>query len=154
MDRSIWLSLMALGIGVALLLGGRAALDSVDYFRGASLAAEIQALDGGPSDHELMTRTTEAAGCQYGFQPPVRTCWYAWYEPERPEFLSIIAQRVMDDAGGSALGYALGALPFALMALFASWRASRAPEVFRPSLLAKRRALEAKPTPTPGRLTR
>lgn len=152
MDRSIWLSLLALGLGVALLLGARAATDGADYLHGASLAAEIEALAGAPSDHDLMTRTTEAAGCQYGFQPPVRTCWYAWAQPERPEFLAIIAQRVMNDSGGSALGYALAALPFALLALFASWKATRKPPVFRPSLLAKERSI--KPTPTPGRLAR
>ena len=50
-----------------------------------------------------MTRATEAAGCLYGFQAPIFTCWYAWAQPERPEFLEIIAQRVMDDSGGVAL---------------------------------------------------
>ncbi|MEX1333811.1 MAG: hypothetical protein AB1Z66_00760, partial [Candidatus Limnocylindrales bacterium] len=140
------------GIGVVLLLGGRAIMDGADYLRGASLAAEIEALAGAPSNEDLMTRTTEAAGCLYGIQPPVRTCWYAWAEPERPDFLAIIAQRVMDDSGGSALAYALGALPFASMVMLAGWKATRAPQVLRPSLLAKQRAV--KPTPTPGRLAR
>lgn len=152
MDRSIWLSLLALGLGVTLLLGARAATDGADYFLGASLAAEIQALDGAPSDRDLMIRTTEAAGCLYGFQPPVRTCWYAWAEPERPEFLAIIAQRVMDDSGGSALGYAFFALPFALLALLAAWKATRKRPVFRPSALARQRA--ARPASAPGRPVR
>ena len=152
MDRSIWLSLLALGLGVTLILGARAAMDAGEYFHGASLAREIAALDGAPSDADLMTRTTEAAGCQYGFQPPVRTCWYAWFEPERPEFLAIIAQRVMDDKGGSALGYLIAALPFAFMALFAGWKATRAPQVFRPSLLANEPDL--KPPREPERLAR
>ena len=152
MDRSIWLSLLALGLGVTLILGARAWLDASDYVLGASLAAEIEALQGAPSSDELMTRTTEAAGCLYGFQPPVRTCWYAWAEPQNPVFLEIIAQRVMSDSGGSALGYLLAALPFALMALFAGWKATRKPKVFRPSLLAQRTAVEA-PRPD-GRLVR
>jgi len=145
MDRSIWLSLLFLGTGITLLLGARAWLDGSDYILGASLAAEIEALEGAPSDEDLMVRTTEAAGCLYGFQPPVRTCWYAWAEPEEPRFLAIIAQRVMNDAGGSALGYGLVALPFAALALFAGWRATRTPKVFRPSLLAKQDALKAPP---------
>ena len=120
--------------------------------RGAGLSAEIEALQGAPSSNDLMTRTTEAAGCEYGFQPPVRTCWYAWAEPQDPRFLAIIAQRVMDDSGGSALGYGLAALPFASLALFAGWRASRKPVVFRPSLMADQHAI--KPTPTPDRLAR
>mgnify|MGYP001811990623 FL=1 len=152
MDRSIWLSLLALGLGVAMLLGARAALDGADSFRGASLAAEIDALAGAPSSEELMTRTTEAAGCLYGFQPPIFTCWYAWAQPERPEFLAIIAQRVMDDSGGSALGYLVAALPFALLSLFAAWKAMHKPPAFRPSLLAKQSRLE--PPPTEGRLVR
>lgn len=152
MDRSIWLSLLALGLGIALLLGARVWLDGSDYLLGASLAAEIEALDGAPSDEDLMTRTTEAAGCLYGFQPPVRTCWYAWAEPQEPRFLAIIAQRVMNDAGGSALGYAVAALPFVLLALLASWKSTRTPHVFRPSLMAKQDTLKA--PPTDGRLVR
>lgn len=152
MDRSIWLSFLALGLGVTLILGARAWLDGSDYILGASLAAEIEALQGAPSDEDLMTRTTEAAGCLYGTRPPVRTCWYAWAEPERPEFLAIIAQRVMDDSGGSALGYASAALPFALLALFAGWKATRTPQVFRPSLLAKQARIE--PPRPDGRLVR
>lgn len=152
MDRSIWLSLLALGLGVTLLLGARATADAADYLLGASLAAEIQALDGAPSDRDLMIRTTEAAGCLYGIQPPVRTCWYAWAEPERPDFLAIIAKRVMDDSGGSALGYGLFALPFALMALVAGWKAARKPPVFRPSALARQQT--AGPAPAPERLVR
>jgi len=152
MDRSIWLSLLALGLGIALLLGIRAGMDGADYFHGASLAAEIEALQGAPSSEDLMTRTTEAAGCLYGFQPPIFTCWYAWAHPERPEFLEIIAQRVMDDSGGSALGYGLAALPFALLALFAGWKATRKQAEFRPSLLAPQTHVE--PPPTEGRLVR
>jgi len=152
MDRSIWLSLLALGLGIALLLGARAWLDGSSYVLGASLAAEIEALDGASSSEDLMTRTTEAAGCLYGIQPPVRTCWYAWAEPEESRFLAVIAQRVMDDSGGSALGYGLGGLPFALLALFAGWKATRAPKVFRPSLIAKQDAMKA--PPRDGRLVR
>ena len=152
MDRSLWLSLMALGLGIGLLLGIRAGMDGADYLRGASLATEIQALQGAPSTAELMTRTTEAAGCLYGIQPPVRTCWYAWAEPERADFLAIIAQRIMDDSGGSALGYGIAALPFLLLALFSGWKATRKQPVFRPSLLVKQQALE--PPAPDGRLVR
>lgn len=152
MDRSIWLSLLALGLGVGLLLGIRAGMDGADYFHGASLAAEIRALDGAPSSHELMTQTTEGAGCLYGIQPPVRTCWYAWAEPENPAFLAIIAQRIMDDSGGSALGYGFAALPFLALALLSAWKATRQQPVFRPSLLAQQQSL--KPPSPDGRLVR
>jgi hypothetical protein len=152
MDRSLWLSLMALGLGLGLLLGIRAGMDGADYLRGAGLATEIQALQGAPSTEELMTRTTEAAGCLYGFQPPVRTCWYAWAEPERADFLAIIAQRIMNDSGGSALGYGIAALPFLVLALFSGWKATRKRPVFKPSLLAQQAKVER--PPTEGRLVR
>jgi hypothetical protein len=136
MDRSFWLSLLALGLGIALLLTFRAALDGADYLHGASLAAEIEALQGAPSSEDLATRTTEAAGCLYGNQPRVRTCWYAWVHPERPEYLEVIADRVMADSGGSALGYLFSALPMWLLVLFAGWKATRRPAVFVPSLMS------------------
>jgi hypothetical protein len=136
MDRSFWLSLVALGLGIALLLTGRAVMDGVVYLQGVSLAAEIESLDGAPSSKELADRTTEAAGCIYGNRPRVRTCWYAWAHPERPEYLAVIAQRVQDDSGGSALGYLLGALPFWLLAIFAAWRSTRPVTRIRPSAAA------------------
>ena len=143
MDRSIWLSLMALGLSIGVLLTGRALLDSVDYLRGVTLGAEIAALDGAPSDEDLMTRTTEAAGCIYGNQPRVRTCWYAWAHPERPEYLALIAERVQADSGGSVIGYFLGALPFWVLAIFAGWKSTRPVPEFRPSLMAPR--VESRP---------
>lgn len=136
MDRSFWLSLMALGLGIALLLGGRAALDGLDYVRGVDLAAEIERLDGAPSSQELATRVTEAAGCIYGDRPRVRTCWYAWAHPERPEFLAVIAERIQADSGGSTLGYLFASLPFWLLAGLAAWRMTKPPKPFRPSLIA------------------
>ena len=81
MDRSLWLSLLALGLGIAVLLTSRAALDGEVYLRGTSLAAEIESLQGAPSSQDLADRTTEAAGCIYGNQPRVRTCWHAWAHP-------------------------------------------------------------------------
>jgi len=150
MDRSLWLSLMALGLGIAVLLTARAATDGLVYVQGATLAAEIEALEGAPSNQDLADRTTEAAGCIYGNQPRVRTCWYAWAHPERPEYLAVIADRVQADSGGSALGYLSGALPFWLLALFSAWKSTRSQPVFRPSLIAPR----VEPTPSPGRLVR
>jgi hypothetical protein len=139
---------MVLGLGVAVLLSGRAVLDGLDYVTGVNLAAEIERLDGAPSSQDLATRTTEAAGCIYGDRPRVRTCWYAWAHPERPEFLAIIAERIQADSGGSALGYLFGSLPFWVLALFAAWRATRPQKPFRPSLMAP----PPKPPPPHGRL--
>ena len=70
MDRTLWLSLMVLGLGIAVLLTGRAVMDGTTYLRGVSLAAEIQRLDGAPSSQDLADRTTEAAGCIYGNRSP------------------------------------------------------------------------------------
>lgn len=135
MDRSLWLSLLALGLGIAVLLSFRAALDGGNYLRGAALAAEIESLQGAPSSQDLTERTTEAAGCVYGNQPRVRTCWYAWAHPERPEYLAVIAERVKADSGGSALGHLSGAIPFWLLVVVAAWKASRPRPGFRPSLM-------------------
>lgn len=137
MDRSLWLSLMALGLGIAVLLTGRALMDGLDYVNGVALTAEIERLEGAPSTQELADRVTEAAGCIYGDRPRVRTCWYAWAHPEEPRFLALIAERVQADSGGSALGYSLGALPFWLLALFSAWKASRPSRTLRPSLLTE-----------------
>ncbi len=134
MDRSLWLSLLALGLGIAVLLSLRAALDGGDYLRGAALASEIESLQGAPSSRDLADRTTEAAGCVYGNQPRVRTCWYAWAHPERPEYLATIAERVKADSGGSALGYVSGAIPFWLLVVVAARKATRPRPDFRPSL--------------------
>ena len=154
MDRSLWLSLLALGLGIAVLLTLRAGLEGEDYLRGASLAAEIEALQGAPSSEDLATRTTEAAGCIYGNQPRVRTCWYAWAHPERPEYLAVIADRVMADSGGSALAYLFGALPMWLLVLFAAWKATRRQTALRPSLMPPPSAPPMKPPHPHERMVR
>lgn len=138
----MWLSLMAVGLGVALLLTGRAFLDGLDYVNGANLAEEVQRLDGQPSTKELADRVTEAAGCIYGNRPTIHTCWYAWADPEQPRFLTIIAERMKADAGGSALGYLFAALPFWLLAVFSIWKASRPVRPLRPSELPPRVPVE------------
>jgi hypothetical protein len=149
MDRSFWLSLMVLGLCIAVLLSLRAATDGVVYLQGAALATEIEALNGAPSSDDLMTRTTEAAGCLYGNRPPVFTCWYAWAHPERSEYLALIAERVRADSGGSALGYLGGALPFWLLALFSGWKATRPSSTFRHKFMTPR----VDPPRTHGRIT-
>jgi hypothetical protein len=149
MDRMSWLSLLVVGLAVALLLTSRAALDGADFVNGATLQAEVQALDGEPSTKELADRVTGAAGCVYGYRPRLQTCWYAWAHPERPAYLEIIATRVMADSGGSALGYAFASLPFWLLALVSGWKASR----WRPPASPVRLTPRIEPAPrTPGRL--
>ena len=141
---------MALGLSIGVLLTCRALLESVDYLRGVTLGAEIAALDGAPSDEDLTTSPTEAAGCIHGnqprvrtCQPRVRTCWYAWAHPEQPEYLALIAERVQADSGGSVIGYFLGGLPFWVLAIFAGWKSTRPVPEFRPSLMAPR--VESRP---------
>lgn len=151
MDRSSWLSLLVLGLGLALLLTARAATDGMVYLEGAALAAEIEQLDGAPSSKDLADRTTGAAGCIYGDRPRVRTCWYAWAHPERPEYLAVIAERVQNDSGGSALGYFSAALPFWVLALFAAWKSTRQRQPLRPSL-AKSQVGPPRPPRPHGRL--
>jgi len=125
MDRSFWLSLMAVGLAIALLLTGRAALDTAKAVEGSRLVAEIESLEGAPSSVELSTRVTDAAGCIYGFRPRVRSCWYVWADPSRPDYLMVVAQRVRSDATGSAVSWAAGAFVFWLMAIITAWGARR-----------------------------
>lgn len=153
MDRTMWISLMALGLGLAVLLTGRAFIDGVDYLHAVDLAAEVESLDGAPSSQDLAERVTEAAGCIYGNRPPVRTCWYAWARPENPRFLAIIAARVQADAGGSALGHLFASLPFWALALVSAWKASRPSRPLRPSLSVPP-SHRLDPPPPHGRMVR
>lgn len=133
-DRSLWLSLMAVGLAIGVLVSLRAVDDASSYILGHELASEIASLGGEPSSEDLMTRTTESAGCLYGFRPPLATCWYAWAHPERPEYLALIAERVQADSGGSALAHLFIALPFWALAAFSLWKATRRRPPYRPSL--------------------
>ena len=96
MDRSLWLSLLFVALSLALVLSGRAFLDISQTLRGANLVAQIERLDGQPSTVELADTVTEAAGCIRGLRPRVRSCWYAWADPSRPDYLRVVAVRVRE----------------------------------------------------------
>ena len=149
MDRSFWLSLMAVGLAVALLLTGRAAIDAVKAVEGSRLVAEIESLEGAPSSVELATRVTDAADCIYGFRPRVRSCWYVWADPSRPDYLMVVAERVRSDATGSAVSWAAGAFGFWLMAVITAWGARRPKRPFR----LRSTSPPARIARPPGRLT-
>ena len=125
MDRSFWLSILLLVLSMTLVMSGRAALEAVKSREGEALLAEIEALAGRPASVELADRVTEAAGCVRGFRPEVRSCWYAWAEPERPDYLRVVAERVRSDGTGEAIRWAALALPLWLVASVAAWKVLR-----------------------------
>ncbi len=132
MDRSFWISILLLALSLALVLSGRAILEANHGLHGEALLAEIDALEGRPSSVALADRVTEAAGCIRGFRPEVRSCWYVWAEPSRPDYLRVVAQRVRDDGGGEATRWTLAALPFWLLAGISAWKATRPKRAYRP----------------------
>jgi hypothetical protein len=140
MDRSLWLSLMAVGLSLAVLFTVRAVLDAERAVHAADIKARIEALDGGPSTEALAEEVNEAAGCIYGNRPEIRTCWYVWQAPTRADYQLVVAERVLADSTSSAVSWALGSLPFWLLAGFSGWKATRPRQKFRPST-----------TPVPGR---
>ena len=118
-DRSFWLSILVLLLAVTLVMTGRAVLEAAKGLQGEALLAEIEVLAGRPSSVELAERVTEAAGCVRGFRPEVRSCWYAWAEPTRPDYLRVVAERVRADGTGEAIRWS------ALASRFGSWQPSR-----------------------------
>ena len=148
MDRSLWLSLLAVGLVIALLFTGRMALDARETVTAAGLITEIEGLEGAPASADLAERTTEAAGCLYGFRPRVHSCWYVWAAPTRADYLMVVAERAYSDSEGSTIGWATGSLPFWLLAAFAAWKAIRMPRPTRPSAMAP----TVEPTRPAGRL--
>jgi hypothetical protein len=141
MDRSLWLSLMAVGLVLALLFTVRAAVDAGLGLHAASLIEQIEAFEGGPSTEELGEAVNAAAGCIYGNRPRIRSCWYVWQAPTRGDYQLVVGERVLADASSSAVSWALGSLPFWIIALFAAWKATRRPVPFKP----------ARSSPTPDR---
>jgi hypothetical protein len=145
-DRSFWLSILLLVLSMTLVMSGRAALEAVKSREGEALLAEIEALAGRPASVELADRVTEAAGCVRGLRPEVRSCWYAWAEPERPDYLRVVAERVRSDGTGEAIRWAALALPLWLVAGVAAWK------VARPGRSGQSRfPASVAPQPPPGR---
>ncbi len=132
MDRSFWLSILLLALSLSLVTSGRAILEAADGLQGDALVAEIDALGGQPSSLELAERVTEAAGCIRGFRPEVRSCWYVWAEPSRPDYLRVVAERVRDDGTGAAVRWAALAVPLWLLVVLAAWKATRPKRPYRP----------------------
>ncbi len=149
MDRSFWLSLMAVGLAIALLFTGRAALDTAKAFEGSRLVAEIENLEGTPSSVDLAIGVTDAAGCIYGVRPRVRSCWYVWADPSHPDYLMVVAERVRSDATSSAVSWAAGAFVFWLLAIITAWGASRP----KPPLRLRPISPPVRIARPPGRLT-
>ena len=136
MDRSLWLSLLAVGLSLAVLFTVRAVVDGQRSLHATSLIARIEALKGGPSTQELAEEVNGAAGCIYGNRPEVRSCWYVWQAPTRADYQMVVAERVLTDSTGSAISWALGSAPFWVLAGFSAWKATRPKLKFRPSTAA------------------
>ncbi len=148
MDRAFWLSLMLVALSIALVTTGRALMDSSESLGSASLLAEIDALEGRPSSLELADRVTESAGCIRGLQPELRSCWYVWAVPSRPDYLRVVAARVNADSTASAVAWgAISIIAWVFMALTA-WKAYRRRPPARPRAVPPRMAAK----PPPGRL--
>jgi hypothetical protein len=150
MDRSFWLTLLFVVLSVALVVSGRAYLDVSEAIHGANLVAEIDDLGGQPSNVELADRVTEAAGCIRGFRPSVRSCWYAWADPSRPDYLRVVAERVRSDATSEARLFSGFAIVLWLLVILTAWKTTRPRPTFRDQL--RRATATAKESP-PGRLT-
>jgi hypothetical protein len=131
-DRSFWLSMLVLLLAVALVMTGRAVLEAARGLQGEALLVEIEVLEGRPSSVELAERVTEAAGCVRGFRPEVRSCWYAWAEPTRPDYLRVVAERVRADGTGEAIRWSALAFPLWVVAAVAAWKATRPKRPYRP----------------------
>ncbi len=132
MDRSFWLSILLLVLALTLVLSGRAAIEAAKGLEGEALLAELDALAGQASSVELADRVTEAAGCVRGFRPEIRSCWYAWAEPSRPDYLRVVAERIRSDGTGEALRWSALALPLWIAAVLAAWRVTRPRRQMRP----------------------
>ena len=132
MDRSFWLSILLVVLALTLVLSGRAALEAAKGLEGEALLAELDALEGGASSVELADRVTEAAGCVRGFRPEVRSCWYAWAEPSRSDYLRVVAERVRSDGTGEAIRWSALAIPLWVAAVLAAWKVTRPRRQMRP----------------------
>ena len=135
---------------LALVVTGRAFLDIRQTLHGAELVAEIDSLGGQPSSVELADRVTEAAGCIRGFRPTVRSCWYAWADPSKPDYLCVVAERVRADAAREAMLFSGSAIVLWILVLLTVWKASRPQPTYRERL--QKATAPPKPQP-PGRLT-
>jgi hypothetical protein len=111
----------------------RAVLDAEGALQAADIKARLEALEGGPSTEALAKEVNDAAGCIYGNRPEIRSCWYVWQAPTRADYQLVVAERVLADSTGSAVSWALGCLPFWLLAGFSGWKATRPRQRFRPS---------------------
>jgi hypothetical protein len=131
-DRSFWLSILLLVLALTLVLSGRAAIEAAKGLEGEALLAELDTLAGRASSVELADRVTEAAGCVRGFRPEVRSCWYAWAEPTRPDYLRVVAERVRSDGTGEAIRWSALALPLWVAAALAAWKVTRPRGQMRP----------------------
>jgi hypothetical protein len=132
MDRSLWLSLMAVGLVLALLFSLRAVVDARLALHAASLIERIEAFDGGASTVELGEAVTAAAGCVFGDRPAIRSCWYVWQAPTRADYQLVVGERVQADASGSAVSWGLASLPFWIVALLSAWKAAQRKVPFKP----------------------
>ena len=132
MDRSFWLSILLLVLALTLVLSGRAAMEAAKGLEGEALLAELDALAGRASSVELADRVTEAAGCVRGFRPEVRSCWYAWAEPSRPDYLRVVAERIRSDGTSEAVRWSALALPLWVAAVLAAWKVTRPKRQMRP----------------------
>jgi hypothetical protein len=112
-------------LSIALLLTGRAALESGRASLGTRLVAEVDALAGAAPPPELSARVTEAAECYPRLVAPDKACLYVWAHPTRADYLRLVASRLLESATSAAILWGVGATLFWLVTLGLAWKAIR-----------------------------
>jgi hypothetical protein len=125
MSRLSWLSLAIVALSIAIVLTGRAALESDRVSMGTRLVAEVDALAGATPPAELSTRVTAAAECYPRLVPPDKACLYVWAYPSRADYLRLVASRLQGSATTAAVLWGIVAAIFWVVAGVLTWKAMR-----------------------------
>jgi len=125
MSRVSLLSMAIVALSIALLLTGRAALESDRVSLGTRLVAEVDALAGAAPPPELSARVAEAAECYPRLVAPDKACLYVWAHPTRADYLRLVASRLQESATSAAILWGVGAVLFWLVTMALAWKAIR-----------------------------
>ncbi len=125
MSRASLLSMAIVALSIALLLTGRATLETDRVSLGTRLVAEVDALAGSAPPPELSARVTAAAECYPRLVAPDKACLYVWAHPTRADYLRLVASRLLGSATSAAILWGVGAALFWLVMMALVWKALR-----------------------------
>jgi hypothetical protein len=125
MSRLTLLSLAIVAFSIAILLTGRAAIESDRVAQSAGLLAEVDALAGQPPSAQLSKRVTDAAQCYPRMTAPDKACLYVWSFPDRTDYLRLVAWRLNDRATQAAILWGVVAVGFWILTVVLIWKAIR-----------------------------